>query len=79
MNQRYRYGDVLSSLDEAALDDALWPAASARIDDACGMRGSTLVMARGHSQADGEILFARANNPSESSSDVLSFPVVSMH
>lgn len=53
------FNGILSSLNEAALDDSLWPLVSGRIDDACRMRGNALIMARGHSQADGEIFFAR--------------------
>ena len=59
MSHLDNFAGILLSLNEAALDDALWPAASGRIDEACGMRGNTLVMARGHDQADGEIFFAR--------------------
>ena len=59
MSDPDKFGGILSSLHEAALDDALWAAASARIDEVCGTVGNALVMARGHSQVDGEILFAR--------------------
>ena len=69
MSHQDEFASVLSFLHEAALDDALWPAASARIDEACGMRGSTLVMARGHSQADGEIFFARTWHRGERNED----------
>jgi DNA-binding CsgD family transcriptional regulator len=54
-----QYASTLSFLQEAALDDALWPAVSGRIDETCGMRGNALVMARGHSQVDAKIFFAR--------------------
>ena len=59
VSQHEKFGSVLSSLHDAALDDALWPAASGRIDEFCGLRGSTLVVATGHSQADADIFFAR--------------------
>ena len=59
VNRQDQYAGILLSLHDAALDDALWPAASARIDEACGMRGNALVMGRGQSQQDGEIFFAR--------------------
>ena len=59
MSHHDTYGDVLLSLQEAALDDSLWPAASARIDEACGMLGSALVVGEGVSQEDGQILFSR--------------------
>ena len=58
MSQQDKFNGILSSLNEAALDDALWPAASALIDEACGVRGNALVMGRGHSQEDGEIFYA---------------------
>ena len=59
VSQQDKFNGILSALNEAALDDALWPAASALIDEACGVRGNALVMGRGHSQEDGEIFFAR--------------------
>ena len=59
MSHHDTYGDVLLSLHEAALDDSLWPAASARIDEACGMLGSALVVGKGDSQEDGQIFFSR--------------------
>ena len=59
MSHHDEYGEVLLSLHEAALDDALWPAASARIDEACGMLGSALVVGRGDSHEDGQIFFSR--------------------
>ena len=59
MSRQDLYGNALLSLHEATLDDALWPAASARIDEACGMVGSSLVMGSGHSREDGQIFFAR--------------------
>ena len=69
MNQRDQFASILSSLHEAALDDALWPEASGRIDEACGMRGNTLVMARGHSQEDAQIFFARICHHGERNED----------
>ena len=59
MSQQDRFGSILSSLHEAALDEALWPAASGLIDEVCGLRGNTLIMARGRSQIDGDIFFVR--------------------
>ncbi|MCY4429206.1 MAG: LuxR C-terminal-related transcriptional regulator [Rhodospirillales bacterium] len=38
---------LLASLHEAALDDALWPAASSLIDEACGTKGNILVTGEG--------------------------------
>ena len=59
MSHHDKYGGVLLSLYEAALDDSLWPAASAQVDEACGMLGSSLVVGRGLSQEDGQIFFSR--------------------
>ena len=59
MSHHDKFGEVLLSLHEAALDDALWPATSARIDEACGMLGSSLFVGRGHSQIDAQIFFSR--------------------
>lgn len=38
---------VVTVLQEAALDDALWPRASAQIDEACGLEGNALVVGEG--------------------------------
>ena len=38
---------VLKALQEAALDDTLWPRASALIDEACGLEGNALVVGEG--------------------------------
>ena len=59
MSKHDKLAGILSSLHEAALDDSLWPVASGRIDEACGIRGNTLVIARGYSQVDIKIFFAR--------------------
>ena len=47
MAAREAFAGVLSALHDAALDDTLWPAASARIDDAVGAMGSTLLVGEG--------------------------------
>ena len=59
MNRGDQFDRVLAALHAAALDDARWPAAAALLDEACGMRGSALVVGRGRSQADGEIFWTR--------------------
>ena len=59
MSQYDMVNRVLVSLREAMLDDAHWPTTSGLIDDACGIKGSALVVGSGHSQADGQILFGR--------------------
>ena len=38
---------VLAALRDAALDDTLWPCASALIDDACGATGNAIVVSEG--------------------------------
>ena len=58
MSQLDTYNRILSSLHQAMLDDAHWPATSALIDDACGMSGNELVIAEGAGD-DVRILFAR--------------------
>ncbi|MDE0206917.1 MAG: helix-turn-helix transcriptional regulator [Candidatus Tectomicrobia bacterium] len=58
MDHHDRFIGVLSSIHEATLDDGLWPAASGRIDEACGLRGNALVMVAGDSQEDADIIFA---------------------
>ena len=58
MSQLDTHSRILSSLHQAMLDDAHWPAASALIDDACGMSGNELVIAEGAGD-DVRILFAR--------------------
>ena len=58
MNPDDAFERVLSSLYEAALDDARWPAASALIEDACGAVGSTLWVGEGYG-ADERLFFAR--------------------
>lgn len=43
---RDRVDEIVALLQEAQLDDSAWPAASALIDDACGLRGNDLLLAR---------------------------------
>ena len=38
---------LLNAVHEAALDDALWPAASALLDDAMGTVGNALLVGEG--------------------------------
>ncbi|MCY4562895.1 MAG: hypothetical protein OXE40_00265, partial [Gammaproteobacteria bacterium] len=58
MSQLDTFNRILSSMNQAMLDDAHWPAASALIDDACGMTGNELVIVQG-SGDDARVLFAR--------------------
>ena len=57
MGAREAFAGVLSALCDAALDDTLWPAASARIDDTLETMGSTLLVGEGPKD-DVRILFA---------------------
>ena len=58
MSQLDTFNRILSSLHQAMLDDAHWPAASALIDDACDMTGNELVIAEDAGD-DVDIRFAR--------------------
>ena len=49
---------ILSSLHDAALDDDLWPATSALIDEACGSKGNVVTFAEGRSPSDVKIFMA---------------------
>ena len=57
MSQQDNFDRIVSALHEAALDDTLWPSASALIDETVGMEGSHLVIFGGHSRADAEFVF----------------------
>ena len=59
MDTRDHFDRIMSSLHDAMLDDAQWPAASRLIDEACEIRGNALVVGKGRSQADGEIFLSR--------------------
>ena len=39
--------DILASLYDAMLDDTRWPAASALVDEACGLKGNSLMVGEG--------------------------------
>ena len=58
MSQSDTFDRVLASLNDAALDDALWPKAAAFIDEACGLTGNELVVGK-RSAGDVRIYFAR--------------------
>ena len=51
MAQQDVFERVLASLQDAALDDSLWPAASARLDEACGATGNGLVVCEGSGES----------------------------
>lgn len=44
LSDQDRIDEVVALLREAELDDAVWPAASALIDDVCGLQGSDLIL-----------------------------------
>ena len=46
MSQSDAFDRVLASLNDAALDDSLWPSAAALIDEACGLAGNELAVAK---------------------------------
>ena len=57
MSQQDNFDRIVSALHDTALDDTLWPSASALIDEAVGMDGSHLVIFSGHSRTDAEFVF----------------------
>ena len=57
MSQQDQFDRIVSALHDAALDDRLWPSASALIDDAVGMTGSHLTVVSGYMRDDVELLF----------------------
>ena len=56
MSDQDAFERILASLYDAMLDDTLWPATSALIDDACGMVGNSLIIREG-SQDDSRVFF----------------------
>ena len=59
MSDRDAFERILASLYDAMLDDIRWPAASALIDEACGMTGNGLLVREG-SKDDFRVLFVGA-------------------
>ena len=57
MSQQDQFNRIITALHAAALDDTLWPSASALIDEAVGMAGSHLTVVSGHVRDDVELLF----------------------
>ena len=47
VSRRDAFKHILTSLYDAMLDDARWPATSALIDEACGLTGNTLMVGEG--------------------------------
>ena len=60
MSQHDTFDRIMTSLHDAMLDDAHWPATSALIDEACGTMGNALLVGEGP-QDDVRILFAAAH------------------
>jgi DNA-binding CsgD family transcriptional regulator len=58
MGQQDMVERVLGSLYDAMLDEAYWPATSALIDEACGVKGNALVVSDGQAE-DADIYFTR--------------------
>ena len=57
MNRQDLFERVLVSLQEAAMDDALWPSAAALLDEACGVVGHSLYVGEGFG-SDARVHFA---------------------
>ena len=58
MGERDAFDRILGSLHEAALDEALFPAASALIDEALGAKGNSLVFGAGRPGEGVQIFYA---------------------
>ena len=56
MSRRDAFKRILTSLYDAMLDDAHWPATSALIDEACGLTGNALLVGEG-AKDDLRVLF----------------------
>ena len=59
MSRQDTFDSILAALHEAALDDVHWLTASALIDEACRVKGNSLVFGDGKSQDEIDIFFAR--------------------
>ena len=57
MSRQDQFDRIVTALHDAALDDTLWPSASALIDEGVGMVGSHLTVVSGHTRDDVELLF----------------------
>lgn len=67
MNRQDIFERVLVSLQDATLDDSRWPAACARIDEACGATGNGLVVCERSGESVGVVYagFFRQGQPCE--------------
>lgn len=59
MSHQDLFDRIVASLNEAMLDDADWPPASALVDQICGSKGNILVSGEGGLGDDLEVYFAR--------------------
>ena len=59
MSQHDLFNHVLTSLHDAMLDDAHWPATSALIDEACAVKGSLLMVGEEQYMEECKVLLAR--------------------
>ncbi len=59
MNRQDLFERLLTSLYAAALDDALWPAASGLLDEFCGTTGNFLACGDGAVREEVDVFFAR--------------------
>ena len=59
LSRQDTFDSILAALHEAALDDVHWLTASALIDEACRVKGNSLVFGDGKSQDEIDIFFAR--------------------
>ena len=69
MNWRGPFERLLASLHDAVLDDALWPAASRLIDEACGSTGSSMIIGEGCGD-DARVSFAAMYRRGERRTDL---------
>ncbi len=59
MGQQDDLNRIVASFGEAALDDTRWPATSALIGDACGIRSNALFYGFEHSNGGGQLVLTR--------------------
>ncbi len=71
MDRRDALERIVELLNEAMLDDARWPDASALIDEALGARGNVLTFGDGRSNGDIRIFFSKCFYRGEDRSDWL--------
>ncbi|MCY4028729.1 MAG: LuxR C-terminal-related transcriptional regulator [Acidobacteria bacterium] len=59
MSRHELFERLLKSLHTCVLDDAEWPAVSGLVDEWCGSRGNSLLVAQGTAQGDVDVFFRR--------------------